>query len=286
VPAWAGNPEPTLHATLAAIWIWARADALAGRRAFAEAIAAGWRFVRAAWPELVPRSLGAQEASDEAAYDCALVLRAALASPPQDPPVAEALPERAARLLGAHLGELDVAEPQGRAFADTGFLAWNAADYARGTQDRGLLSVVCRFVDGAFGTKAPPPFAAEPPEGEGLFDFTSTCATRVLALLASEGDTPLIGAWLRERVAPLVPAELLPRPRDENAWNACVALMLGRAFVISTDETFLRAHRALMSGLERRISAGSGLLANPGGPGDDTNTTFLYALALDALSPS
>src|SRR5205823_8254629 len=134
-------------------------------------------------------------ASDEAAYDCAMVLRAALVERRPGSRDLAALTESAARLLSVYLSDLD--ELTGREFRDPGFLAWSLADHAREIGERGLLSTARRFIDRAFGMKAPATFAAEPASTGGLFDFSSTTANRVMAVLSGEGATPFVGAWLR-----------------------------------------------------------------------------------------
>ena len=109
--------------------------------------------------------------------------------------------------------------------------------------------------------KAPPPFASEPAATAGLFDFSSTTATRVLAIVAAEGTTPFVGAWLRERVAAgACPRSFVPRRIDENTWNACVAWALGRAYVVSTDPVFLQAYSDIIDELERRDGDRDGAL--------------------------
>jgi hypothetical protein len=280
VPAWPGNEDLDFHGTLAAIWIWARASALAQTDAFAGQLAAAWSFVVDAWPRFVPATLD-PVAGDEAPYDCALVLRAALAdragAARQD---VRGLPESAARLLAAYLTDLE--DVSGREFQDPGFLAWNVLEYGRASSDRGLLSTARRFVDRAFGMKAPTPFGAEPALAEGMFDFSSTTAMRVLAVLAAEGNTPLMAAWLHERVAPHVPGGFVARPLDENCWNACVATALGRAYLAASDSVFLRGHAALCGELESRLGGMTGTLGRQPGHEDETAATFYFALALDA----
>jgi len=280
VPPWPGSEDLDFHGTLAAIWIWARAAALAQTEAFAPQISAAWTFVVDAWPRFVPATLD-PAAGDEAPYDCALVLRAALADrqgAARDD--VRGLPESAARLLAAYLTDLE--DASGREFQDPGFLAWNLIEYARAVGDRGLLSTARRFVDRAFGMKAPPPFTAEVALSEGMFDFSSTTATRVLAVLAGEGSTPLMAAWLHERVAPHVPSVFVARPLDENCWNACVAIALGRAYLAASDSVFLRGHTALCSELESRSGTMTGTLGRQPGYEDETAATFYFGLALDA----
>jgi hypothetical protein len=287
VAPWPGCGDADFHGTLAAIWIWARYEALSGDRRFGANREAAWSFVELAWRKFIPEAIG-PEASDEAAYDCALVLRAGMA----ERAIADGRPRMSelvaggGRVLGAYLAELD--DLSGRDFTDPGFLAWNLIEYARSVEERGLLSTGRRFVERAFGMKAPPAFVSEPDLPGPLFDFSSTTATRVLAILASEGNTPFVGAWLRERVVAAVPGGFTARRRDENCWNACVAAVLGRAYVVSTDPMFLETYRAICAEIARRDGAMGGALGREGrdggaAPGPDTLATFYYALATDAL---
>jgi hypothetical protein len=103
----------------------------------------------------------------------------------------------------------------------------------------------------------------------------------VLAVLAAEGDTPFVGAWLRERVGGIAPHGFVMRSMDENSWNSCVAAALGRAFVVSTEPSFLDAHQSILEELDRR-SIGGAPGRQPGFP-SETSATFYYALAVDAL---
>src|SRR5262245_30460785 len=232
---WPGSNEIDFHGTLQAIWIWARAQKLGGEDRFSLHIAAAWSFVEASWRRFIPSALG-HAAGDEAPYDCAMVLRAALAERAlRGASEGRQHADVAARLLGAYLADLE--DYSGREFRDPGFLSWTLADYARDANDRGLLSGARRFVDRAFGMRSPPPFLAEQAVSDGLFDFSSTTATRIQAVVSAEGATPFVGAWLRERVAAMAPKELVARPLEEHSWNACVAAALGRAFVVSTDPT-------------------------------------------------
>jgi hypothetical protein len=279
VPPWPGSDDVDFHGTLAAVWIWTRAEKLTGEDRFALNIAAGWSFVEKVWSRFIPTAIG-PSASDEAAYDCAMVLRAALVDRrPRGSRDLASLTENAGRLLGVYLSDLD--ELGAREFKDPGFLAWNLADHARDLGERGLLSTARRFIDRAYGMKAPPAFASEPAATEGLFDFSSTTGTRIMAVLSGEGATPFVGAWLRERVAAGAPKDFIRRPMDENSWNACAAMALGRAYVASTEPRFFDAHQAIMAELDSRLEDGA--LGRASGFAGETMATFYYALAVDAL---
>ena len=73
VAPWPGAPDPDFHATLAAVWIWARHQRLSGVEKFAAARTAAWGFVVDAAARFIPDAIDSA-ADDEAAYDCAMVL--------------------------------------------------------------------------------------------------------------------------------------------------------------------------------------------------------------------
>jgi hypothetical protein len=282
VPPWPGSGDGDFHGTLAAIWVWSTAEKLRGEDRFSLNIASAWSFIESTWSDFIPRSLGAH-ASDEAAYDCAMVLRAWLAGEGHKAVDDEsARLERvatAARLLGAYVTDLE--NLSGREFKDPGFLAWTLGEYARALNDRGLSATARRFVDAAFGMKSPPSFSSELAGRDGLFDFSCTTATRVMAVIGAEGPIPFVGAWLRERVAPSVPQAFVARPMDENTWNSCAAASLGYAFSISTDATFFDAYKVLMDELDDR--AENGALGRMPGYSAETAATFYYAMATASI---
>jgi hypothetical protein len=283
VPAWPGSDDVDFHGTLSAVWIWARHQRLSGANRYQGARSAAWGFIETNAKRFIPDAIDSA-AGDETAYDCALVLLATAAERGLGGTDGkrQAIAERAARVLAIHLGVLD--DLSGREFSDPGFLVYALAEYARAIDDRGLLAGARRFVDRAFGMKSPGSFGAEPSAAGGLFDFSSTTATRILAVIAAEGPTPFVGAWLRERVAALVPHGFTSRRLDENTWNACAAWALGRAYVISTDPTFMQAYSDTMDELERRDADRDGALARDKTVrAPETAATFYYSLAVDAL---
>lgn len=282
VPPWPGSGDGDFHGTLSAICVWSQGQNLLGDDRYSLHIASAWNFVESSWSDFIPRSLGAH-ASDEAAYDCAMVLRAWLAGDGHkvidDESVRRERVASAARLLGAYVTDLE--NLSGREFKDPGFLAWTLGDYARATNDRGLSATARRFVDAAFGMKSPPPFASELVAHDGLFDFSCTTATRILAVIGAEGPIPFVGAWLRERVAPAVPQGFVSRPMDENTWNSCAAATLGYAFSISTDAAFFDAYKLIMDELDER--AENGALGRMPGYSAETAATFYYAMATASI---
>jgi hypothetical protein len=285
VPPWPGASDPDFHATLAAVWIWARHQRLSRIEKFASARRAAWTYLLEAARRFVPGVID-DEAGDEAAFDCAMVLWALAAEVPLGrlEPAREELAGRAARVLSAHLGALD--DLSGREFRDPGFMALAMLEWARAAEDRGLLAAGQKFVERAFGLRVPGPFAGEPEAPGGLFDFSSTTATRILAVMAAEGSTPFVGAWLRERIAATVPRAFTPRRLDENGWNACVAWALGRAYAVSTDPAFLEGYTAILDELDRRDADRDGAIGrHAGATGPEVMPTFHYALAVDALVP-
>jgi hypothetical protein len=283
VPPWPGTDELDFHGTLGAIWIWARHHRLSGEGRFAPNRGTAWSFIEAQGKRFVPEALD-NGASDEAAYDCAMLLAAhgAERAMSMSDSRRQALVDRAARVLAAYLGELH--DLSGREFKDPGFLAMALLEHARAVEDRGLLAAGRKFVERAFGMKQPPAFEKEPNAGSGLFDFSSTTGTRVLAVIAAEGVTPFVGAWLRERIAPLAPDAFVARKQEENTWNACAAWAIGQAYVVSTDPVFMQSYTEIMDELERRDTDRDGALGRDGTFKEaETSTTFYFARAVDAL---
>lgn len=283
VPSFPGAQEPNFHTTLAAVWIWARHQRLSRVEKFAAARRAAWAFLVDNALDFVPGVID-DTAGDEAVFDCAMVLWAVAAerSLGRLDPQQQAIAARAARVLSAHLGALD--DLSGREFRDPGFLALSVLEYARAVEDRGLLAAGQKFVERAFGMRTPGAFSREPEAPGGLFDFSSTTATRILAVMAAEGNTPFVGAWLRERIAATVPRAFTPRRLDENCWNACVAWALGRAYAVSTDPAFLEAYTAIVDEVDRRDLDRDGALGRDASVrGAEVMPTFYYALAADGL---
>jgi len=294
VPPWPGSQAMDFHGTLASIWLWSRAQLVSGLSLFGPNVGAAWGFIEDVWDRFVPNSLDA-DAGLESAYDCAMILRAGLAT--------HALAgsgdwrrqgDMAGRLLAGYLADIDIDDSQNRGFSDPGFVAWNLADYADIVRDRGMAASAGRFVDKVFGTRLPGRFADEPAVVDGLFDFSSTLSTRVLSVIAVEGDTPFVGSWLRERVAPALPRGWVCREHDEQAWNACVAIMAGRAFLVSTDDRFLKLHDDLLQQLVGRARSVNPVRTEQAHNSDaakgaargverDTMATFYYAMALDSM---
>jgi hypothetical protein len=283
VPPWPGADDLDFHGTLAAIWIWARHQRLSGAPRFEDVREAGWDFVASSAPHFIPHAIDST-AGDEAAYDCAMTLLAGTAEASLGPltPARQTLIDRAARVLSTYLAGLE--DLSGREFRDPGFLAYALIEYAHAAGDRGLLASGRKLVERAFGMKPPGSFTSEPAASGGLFDFSCTTATRVLAVMAAEGNTPFVGAWLRERVASGAPQAFTARRMDENTWNACAAWALGRAYVVSTDRRFLESYSEVMDEIEHRDTdrdAAIGRDRTVRVP--ETAPTFYYALAVDAL---
>jgi hypothetical protein len=282
VSPWESREAEDFHGTLMAIWVWARHQALTGQKRFQSSRELAWRFVLEAGVRHLPETLS--EKDYEAPFGCACLLRAALADRAAGTEDArQAMADLAADALRSYLGA-DKPPPLGREFRDTGFLAWNLGDYARAAHEDRALRVAGKYADKFFGTRAPPPPEKEPqPEGV-MFDFLSTSSTCVLASIATQGETPFLGAWLRERILPSVPQTFIRRVHDENAWNASVAWLLGASYTLTHAPAFLDAYFSIIGELALRDGDGDGALGRDTSfPEAETLPTWAWALAMDAL---
>jgi hypothetical protein len=282
VSPWESREAEDFAGTLMAIWVWARHQALSGQKRFQNSRELAWRFVLEAGVRHLPETLGEQDY--EAPFGCACLLRAALADREAGTDDArQAMADLAADALRNYLGADKPPEP-GREFRDTGFLIWNLADYARTANEDRALRVAAKYADKFFGTKAPPPPVEEPqPEGV-MFDFLSTSSTRVLACISAQGETPFLGAWLRERILQIVPKSFTPRAHDENPWNASVAWLLGTAYSLTHATDFLDAYLAVVGELAVRDADNDGAIGRDASfPEAETLPTWAWAAAMDAL---
>ena len=280
VSPWESREAEDFHGTLMAIWLWARHQTLSGQRRFADSREQAWRFVLEAGVRHLPESIS--EGDYEAPFDCACLLRAALADRPAGTEEArQAMADLAAGVLCAYVSSLP--DAAGREFRDPGFLIWSLAEWSRATEDERGQKAAAAFAERHFGTKAQPP-EAEPSPAGAMFDFLSTSATRALAVVAAQGETPFLGLWLRERVLPVFPRCFVPRVHDEHPWNASVAWLLGTGYTLTHEPGFLEAYFDVLDELARRDHDGDAALGrDPSFPEAETLPTWAWAVAMDSL---
>jgi hypothetical protein len=280
VSPWESREAEDFCGTLMAISLWARHQTLSGQKRFSESRELGWRFVLEAGVRFLPETI--TDKDYEAPFGCACLLRAALADQAAGTDDArQAMADLAADALAAYLGQ----NPQaGREFRDPGFLVWSLADYGRATGDDRALSTATSYAETNFGTRPPVAPADEPTPSGAMFDFLSTSSTRVLAGIATQRETPFLGAWLRERILPLLPRAFIPRKQDEHAWNASVGWLLGTAYSLTHAAPFLDAYLGLMQELSARDTDRDGALGrDPSFPEGETLPTWAWAQAMDSL---
>jgi len=275
-----GGDQDDFVGTLMAVWVWARHQTLSGQSRFEASREAAWRYVREAGVARLPEQL---EVGDVAApFAAACLLRAALADREAGSEVArQAIADLACQALHGYLGGLE--RGPGRGAADAGFWVMSLADYARASDEERALRAAVEYADRHFGLRTPPEPMAEP-QGTAPRDFFSTAATQVLAQIATQGETPFLGAWLRERVLPVLPAAFVPRARDEHAWNASLAWLLGAGYTMTHEVRFLDGYFAILKVLSARDTDGDGALGvDAGSPSFETLATWAWATAMDAV---
>jgi hypothetical protein len=281
VSPWASRADEDPCGTLMAIWVWARHQALSGEKRFEENRELAWRFVLEAGVRYLPDTIGPGDY--EAPFACACLLRAALADRAVGGDDArQAMAELACDALRTYLSGL--ASAKGRECRDAGFILWSLVEYARASDETRALKVAGDRAERWFGTRPPPPPAEEPsPEG-ALYDFLSTSATQALGVAATLGETPYAGAWLRERVLPVLPPGFIARPRDEHSWNASLAWLFGRGYTLTHAPGFLAGYFTIMGELARRDRKGEAALGRDERFGEnETLPTWAWAMAMDAL---
>jgi len=85
-----------------------------------------------------------------------------------------------------------------------------------------------------------------------------------------------------QKFLPLAPRQFIKRRADENPWNANVATALGKGYLSTGEEEFLRGYFAIMDELNARAK-NSALSRSKKFPVKESWVTFFYAYAHAAV---
>jgi hypothetical protein len=89
--------------------------------------------------------------------------------------------------------------------------------------------------------------------GPGGHDFFSKNANKALALVSSGAvGEETLKYILNHKFLPCLPPSFVPRHADENAWNAHLAMAIGRSYAVTGNVEFLGRYFAVMDELEKR----------------------------------
>lgn len=269
------------HDTLEAMWVWCYYTEISGKDTYRQNIEMGWNYVDSNFERHIP-----PDKEDEGLYNCShTILCGTLYEKVFRDNTYHELLETAGDRLACYLRRIGSEEESPDWTIESCWAWWMASCLGSVGQTLGKkkwLEAARTFVGRTVVEKEEPfcSIADEPRHrGPGGHECFSCSANKVLALLhcCPPQTTKEI---LLDRFLPVVPERFVNRHIDENAWNANVAMALGRRFLLTNQEEFLSSYFSIMDELKRRdLEKSSALPRSPEFAVRESWVTFFYAYA-------
>ena len=121
-------------------------------------------------------------------------------------------------------------------------------------------------------------------KGPGGHDFFSSNANKALALLSSFPSQAVATEIVVNKFLPATAKSFVKRHADENAWNANVAMALGKSHLVTGEAEFLCRYFSIMDELKKREVRNSFALGRCDGyPVNESWVTSFYAYAYASI---
>jgi len=269
------------HDTLEAIWVWSYYTKISKDFAYKSNIKTAWKYVTANFPHFIPTS-----DEDEGLYDCAwLALTGSTYEKIFSDRSYRGWIDIAGDRLSYYISKLH--SIRGREYYDPFWMTACLASAALSLKHIEWLKVAQDFVRRNI-IKNQTPFSTVKKEarhiGPGGHDFFSNNANRALALLSCFPFKAIATKILVNKFLPFTPKNFVKRHADENVWNANVATALGKSYLLTGEEEFLRRYFSIMDELEKRDSQNSSALPRSEKfPIRESWVTVFYAYAYSSV---
>ncbi len=267
------------HDTLEAIWVWSYYSKLSGRHTYKSNIEAGWAYITANWERFIP-----SDQKDEGLYDCShVILSGALYEKVFADKSYHNLLVSAGDRLASHL--LKIRSLKGKGYSDPWWMTACLAHVAKSLRNHKWLEASRDFIKrNLIDEEDPFTDVSKEPHYRGLggHNFFSINANKVLALLSCFPFKAVAKDMVLRKFLPLTPRQFTKRRADENAWNANVATALGKCYLSTGEEEFLRRYFAIMDELNAKAK-NSALSRSDKFPVKESWVTFFYAYAYTSV---
>ena len=248
------------HDTLEAIWVWSYFTRISGRETFKPNIELGWNYITSNYERHIPPGN-----LSEGLYNCShVVLCGSSYENVFGDSAYHELLQTAGDRIARHLRREESEKCQSHTTEScwTWWMASCLGSTGRTLENNEWLREAKAFVERALVTEKEffSSVEKEPPrEGPGGHDCFSSNANKALALshCCPSKDARRM---LSHEFLPLIPKRFIERHVDENAWNANVAMALGRSYELTNEEEFLRSYFKIMDELRKRDTAESSAL--------------------------
>lgn len=263
------------HDTLEAIWVWSYFKKLSGENTYKLNIEKGWEYVTANMERFIPHNL-----KNEGLYDCSHLLLAGVFYQEtfSDKSFLKLL-DFGGNRLADYLSR--ICSTRGRGYFDVWWMAAVLSNAARPLGRSKWLEASTNFVKrNLIETTSPFSEVGKEPwhRGPGGHNFFSTNANKALALLSCFPQETTAKQIISQKFLPFTPDQFVKRCVDENPWNANVAAALGKCYVSTGKEDFLRRYFAVMDELKKRAQ-NSALSRSETVSVRESWVTFFYAYA-------
>ena len=273
------------HDTLEAVWVWSLHTKVSGDTAYWQR--ANWAIQYAI--KNCERFIGENRKIGKSLYDCSHVLfSGTLFSSISNI-------ERFSRyfiIAGDHLSKYlrSLKTTDGREYHDPFWMAHCLGLAAKGLRQKEWHDVAETFVKSTIVDKKEPftKIDEEPDHlGPGGHDFFSKNANMALALISCSDDRKETNRILMKKLLPLIPKSFVSRKVDENAWNAHLAATLGKSYLLTGSDLFLRSYLTIVDELQARDQGKwAALPRSPSFGRRESWVTFFYARARASTSKS
>ena len=271
------------HDTLEAIWVWCYYTGITRKYTYEPNIDMAWKYITTNFERFIP-----PDKEDEGLYDCSnVILCGSLYEKIFADKSYHEWIETAGNRLARYFLKIGASPKDYSDWMVESCWAWWLASclghVAQFLGNNEWLEAAKVFVkrtvineEEPFGSLEKEPHRI----GPGDHDCFSCNANKVLALLSCCPSNKVIEKIIVNRFLPLIPKHFVKREVDENAWNANVAMALGKSYLATRKEGFLPSYFAIMEELERRdIQKSSALPRSEYFKARESWVTFFYAYA-------
>jgi len=264
------------HDTLEAIWVWSYYTDVSGDFSYKLNIEMAWEYVVANFERFIP-----PHKRDEGLYDCSqTILSGSLYEEVFADKGYHKWLETAGNRIAHYLSK--IRSTRGREYSDPWWITACLASAAQSLGRHEWLEVATNLVRRDI-IERETPFSNVEKEprhrGPGGHDFFSHNANKVLALLSCFPSKAITKEIVVHKFLPLAPRQFVKRHADENPWNANVAAVLGKSYLLTGEEEFLCRYFAIMDELKTRAGNSSALPRSKKFPVRESWVTFFYAYA-------
>lgn len=265
------------HDTLEAIWVWTCHVKLSKRHTYKPNIEWAWNYVAKNWKRFISQK---PPQGSKCLYDCAHLLNAGTFYEKvfRDKKMRRFM-ETAGNHIATHLSRFP--SPKPREYSDPFWMTTCLAYAAKHVEKPKWLETAKKYLKRRVLGKEKPfsSIKLEPKhKGPGGHDFFSKNANKALALMESFPSESFVKQIIVEKFLPVTPEGFLTRHVDENAWNAHVAVALGKAYKLTKERKFLERFFAVLDELDARMQDGA-IQRSPEFPLRESWATYFYVNA-------